>query len=469
MSFIIYDITFLVLSILIVGIFFYKKRKNFTIEGPLYLYRTKIGLQYIEKISKKYKSLLKSLQYLILISGYALMVFSLWFIIKLAYIYITSPYLAKALKVPVIFPLIPYLPSLFKLDFLPPFYFTYWIIIIAIIALPHEFAHGIYARFHKMKLHSTGFGFLRIFKFPTPFLAAFVEPDEKQMQKMKKFPQLVMIAAGTFANVVVGILFLLVMWIFMIAFFTPAGLYFNAYATQPIPLTDITGINNMPFQSAEQITSLGKTSPIIIQVHNQTFIAKSLIYDGSVLEGLEVYEHAPAFKSNLTGAIQFIDGDKVTSYESLRTSLAHHQPGDTIHVQTTDGKTTKEYILTLDNKNGKAYLGIGIIPPQYSGLFGWFAKLGSKVQDPLVYYQSNLGDFGIFIKELFWWIVIVSFSVALMNMLPLGIFDGGKFFYLSIWALTGKEKIGQRAYQISTWLILALFAALMVKWVFAII
>src|SRR3989344_7574707 len=167
-AFLIYDLTFLVVFTLGVIIFLYTHKKNLQRQGLLYLYRTKIGIKFIDSFTEKYKKILKPLQYLILASGYLLMAGMIYLLAKFSWVYLTSPVAAKALKVPVLIPLVPYLPDLFKLDFLPSFNFTYWIIIIAIIAIPHEFAHGIFARIHKIKVHSTGFGFLG------PFLAAFV-------------------------------------------------------------------------------------------------------------------------------------------------------------------------------------------------------------------------------------------------------------------------------------------------------
>jgi membrane-associated protease RseP (regulator of RpoE activity) len=82
----------------------------------------------------------------------------------------------------------------------------------------------------------------------------------------------------------------------------------------------------------------------------------------------------------------------------------------------------------------------------------------------MVYYQSSMGDFGIFIYNLLWWIVIINISVALMNMLPLGIFDGGKFFYLSVLAITRSKKASEIAYKFSTWFFIILLAAMMIKW-----
>ena len=59
---------------------------------------------------------------------------------------------------------------------------------------------------------------------------------------------------------------------------------------------------------------------------------------------------------------------------------------------------------------------------------------------------------------------MLNFLVALFNMLPVGILDGGRFFYLTVWGITRKEKIGKWAYKAITWFILALIVVMMVKW-----
>ena len=141
MSFIAYDITFLVLFTLLVALFLYTRKHNLKREGLLYLYRTKFGLQLIEWTSKKYARILRPLQYVVIASGYLLMAGMIWLLVKLSYSYMTSPSLAQQLRVPVLTPLIPYIDRLFAVDFLPPFYFTYWIVIIAIISLPHQLSH----------------------------------------------------------------------------------------------------------------------------------------------------------------------------------------------------------------------------------------------------------------------------------------------------------------------------------------
>ena len=162
MSLIIYDIAFLVLFVVFVSIFLYRNKKNLQRQGLLYLYRAEWGIKLINKVGKKYKKTLDFLSYVSIGVGYLLMIGMLYLVGKIIYIYVAFPNIVRAIKIPPITPLIPYLPQIFKLDFLPPLYFTYWIVIIAIIAITHEFAHGIFAALNKVRIKKTGFGF-----FPT--------------------------------------------------------------------------------------------------------------------------------------------------------------------------------------------------------------------------------------------------------------------------------------------------------------
>ena len=454
MSFITYDIVFLVLFTLFVVIFLYKRKRNLKREGLLYLYRTKVGIRFIEWANNKYGKILKKLQYVIIASGYFLMFFGLWFIIKATYLYLTSPYIAKALKVPIITPLVPYITNLFNISFLPPFYFTYWIIIIAIIAIPHEFAHGIFARLNKIKILSTGFGFLG------PFLAAFVEQDDKQMKKAKKFSQLSVLAAGTFANVLMTLFFGLILLLFFITAFSPAGVNFNTYTFDAINVSAITAIGSTYFDNSTLLE---------IQANNKTYFADEQMINASLSNTssyLMAFDDSPALRAKLSGTIYEIDGKKIRTYSDMNSTWGSYKPGDKITITTidNDNKNKTIYNITLAEKDGKAFLGIGFLYQKRTGFFSVFYNLFEKVKDPFVYYESRLGELGIFIFNLFWWTVLISLSVALVNMLPLGIFDGGRFFYLTIWAITGKKKIAEKAFGISTWFLLFLIFAMMIKW-----
>ena len=124
MSFVIYDIIFLVLFLAGTSFFLYKRRKNLKREGLLYIYRTRWGINLINFIGKKYKKTLKVLSYFSILSGYLLMIGMFYLTYILVKIYVFSPEIVKAIKIPPILPLVPYLPQVFKLEFLPPFYFT---------------------------------------------------------------------------------------------------------------------------------------------------------------------------------------------------------------------------------------------------------------------------------------------------------------------------------------------------------
>jgi len=389
------------------------------------------------------------------------MVAMLWMIGRIVYLYTVSDAFIQVTKIPPVLPLVPYLPSIFKVDFLPPFYFTYWIVIIGIVAVVHEFAHGIFARLNKIKVHSTGFGFLG------PFLAAFVEPDEKHLQKAKKFPQLAILAAGTFANIVTMLVFLVVMVLFFWATFVPAGVNFNTYATAAINVSEISSING---QLPSQVSNLN-TSLVTIMVGNMTFLAPGNSIENAIESQVPyviVYENAPAIKADLKGPIVSFGGTKVTNPEELREAIANAVPNQVVTITTKADGHDSNYDIKLGEKSGKAYLGIGIIEPRTGKITGWIYKATSAVKNPFVYYEARWGgDFSEFVYNLLWWMVLINFSVALVNMLPVGMFDGGRFFYLTVWGITGSEKAGARAFKIATWLILAALVWLMVRWVVA--
>lgn len=478
MSFIIYDLVFLVLFVLVTGIFLYKHKSKLKRQGILYLYHTSIGLKIIERTTKKYSKILKPMQYLIIASGYILMTTIIVMIVRFSYVYLKSPDIARELKIPVLMPLIPYLPSLFKIDFLPPFYFTYWIIIIAVLAIPHEFFHGIFARLNKIKVHSTGFGFLG------PFLAAFVEPDEKQMEKASKFTQLSILSSGTFANVLLTIFCGAFLWLFFLMAFTPSGVYFDSYALSVVNISAIDSINGIPVSSINDLSLVSNSSLILLQVGNQKYHTSMASINYSVSNQLDVvgaFDDSPAFNSQLQGAIIEFNGQEISSYQSLVDQIGKSNPGEEVTIKTkTDDGLIHLYDLKLGERNGKAYLGIARSDTssiEGRGLLSSLSISFYRFLDPIKYnqmfngvlYSSDLGDFGLFVYNLMWWLVLINLSVALVNMLPLGIFDGGRFFFVTVWAITGSKKIGEKAFKASTWILLFLVLLLMIKWAFAII
>ena len=100
-----------------------------------------------------------------------------------------------------------------------------------------------------------------------------------------------------------------------------------------------------------------------------------------------------------------------------------------------------------------------------SGMIGSIVATLSSFKDPYVAYEPKFGELSGFIYNLLWWLVLICFSVALVNMLPVGIFDGGRFFYLTVLGLTKSEKNAKRAFKYLTWFFLFVLLVIMIFWV----
>ncbi len=469
MNFMIYDLALLVIFVVLISVFLYRRKKNLKKEGLLLLYRTSWGMKLIEKVGTRFKKTLNFLSYVAIGLGYLLMGTIIYLFGKIVWIYVVNPEIVRAIKIPPIMPLIPYLPQVFKLDFLPSFYFIYWIIIIAIIAIVHEFAHGIFARNKGVGIKTTGFGFFPFF-LPV-FLAAFVELDEDQMKKKSIFSQMSVLAAGTFANVLTGIFFLFVMILFFSLAFAPVGVTFDSYTYSAFPVTSISMMNDVDLEDAsyEEVSALINGTKIDVvkingEVHEKGIAGFTRDEEGNYFIGL--YDDAPAINIGLVGAISEVNGFEVDSVEKVGEELLKYSAGDEITITTIVDDETKIYDVVLDAhpaKENTAYLGIGFSNQKGSGVMGSIIAKISSFKKPNVLYNAKFGA-GEFIYDLLWWLVLVSFSIALVNMLPVGIFDGGRFFFLTILAITKSEKVAKKAFSIITYLFLLLLFVIMAFW-----
>ena len=469
MSFLAYDLVFLFVFLVFSSIFLYTRRHNLKREGLLFLYKTSWGIKLINSIGKKYKKTLNALGYVSITFGYILMAGVIYLVFTIVKVYIFNPNIVRAIKVPPILPLFPYLPQAFNLDFLPPFYFTYWIVILAIIAITHEMAHGFFAARDNVKIKTTGFGF---FPFFLPiFLAAFVELDEKKMVKKSKFSQMSILSAGTFANVLTGILFFGILVLFFSSAFSPAGVIFDSYATSAISIAGVSYINGIAINNSsyDKIIELADRDGLNeMKIGNKSYlVTKEVLENQKNNKGvILVYNSAPAIKSNLSSIIIEINGVKTDNMEKLVSEIAKYSPGDQVIIKTKTTEGIKEQFIMLEEhpeRAGTAWLGIGFTGQQQSSVVGKVVSKLSSFKQPNIYYEPNY-EVSVFIYNLLWWIILISLSVALMNMLPVGIFDGGRFFYLTVLGITKNENIAKRAFAFSTYFFLFVLLLLMVFW-----
>ncbi|MCX6711577.1 MAG: site-2 protease family protein [Candidatus Woesearchaeota archaeon] len=190
------DLIFIILFYGLIFLYFITHRKDFEVQSKIFaLYRTKLGLKLMDSISRFKPRFLKVVGYIAVFTGFSGMIVMLYFLFKGAIDMIIKPG-----GIPTIAPVLPgvHIPGL------PTLSFWHWIIAIFIVAAVHEFSHGVIARLYNIKITSSGFAFLG------PILGAFVEPDEKSLKKKNNKAQLSVFSAGPFANVILGLLFLLI-------------------------------------------------------------------------------------------------------------------------------------------------------------------------------------------------------------------------------------------------------------------
>ena len=175
----------------------YLNRKKFEIHGKfIYLYRTKVGLKFMNWMASKARRPIKFAAYAGIIIGFLGMIFTLVMILSLTYgLILDKPGSGGAS------PVIPGLP-IAGTDLVFPL-ITGWIVLFLIIAI-HESSHGIVASAHKIKIKNSGMAFFG------PILGAFVEPDEKMLVKQKDLVQHSVFAAGPFSNFLTVIVVVLV-------------------------------------------------------------------------------------------------------------------------------------------------------------------------------------------------------------------------------------------------------------------
>ncbi len=185
----------MVVFYLIVLFYFFKTRSKWEVHGIVALRKTKMGIKLMDKLANKLPRTLKYLGYVGVIVGFLGMVFTSVMLIKSAYdlAFVEGAQSGFA----------PVLPGV-TIPGLPTLSFWHWLIGIFVLAVVHEFAHGVLARVHKLDVKSSGFGFLG------PLMLAFVEPDEKKILKTNGKTQLSVYAAGPFSNFIFALLFLII-------------------------------------------------------------------------------------------------------------------------------------------------------------------------------------------------------------------------------------------------------------------
>ena len=352
---------FTILFILILGSIIIIKRKKFSIQKILFplfylvVYKTKVGIKFMDNFSKKHPKFLQIISTIGIYMGFLGMMFISYTLISNIIKIITMPESLPSVGL--------VLPIQMKGAFYVPFF--YWIISIFILATVHEFSHGVIAKLNKIKIKSSGFGFLSIIIPLIPL--AFVEPDEKQLAKKSTKAKLAVYAAGPFSNIILGILVLL----------------FSLFIVSPLVQSNM------------------------------------IDYDGVLITGLTDEETTSAKIAGIkeNEIIQYIDQTQITHISNFTEFLDSKNPGEIVHITT----NASQYAVNLTknpNDKEKAYLGVFVkqstkIKPGFEQKYGKFTANGIIWIIGLLYwlYLLNIGiglfnlvplgpiDGGLMIKE----------------------------------------------------------------------
>ncbi|MBI4146117.1 site-2 protease family protein [Candidatus Woesearchaeota archaeon] len=282
------------------GLFLWQKRRFVELQGVfpfLYvvMYRSSFGLKGMSWLARRFPRFLGFLGDVSIVVGFVGMIAIVIQLVWNTFELLVSPAAAPGIQ--------PVLPFEAKGVFFVPF--AYWIVSIFLLALVHEFSHGVLANVHKMRVKSSGFAFLGILLPIVP--AAFVEPDEKVVQRRPARQQLAVFAAGPFSN---GLFALLAL-----------GLFF---AIAPV-------ISAAFVSSGVELSSVAEDGP--------AFVAG--LRDGAILTGL--------------------DGVLLVSPQNLSFVLSSKRPGDSVDVQTRNGSFS--VVLGQNPKNvSQGFLGVQVRP-----------------------------------------------------------------------------------------------------------
>ncbi|MEK6940147.1 MAG: site-2 protease family protein [Nanoarchaeota archaeon] len=336
----------------------------------IFLYRTKIGLKWMEKYSTKFREWVILFGYVGMGAGFVGLVFISYFLVTSFIQIFTNPEAASAVS--------PVLPGI-SVPGLGVLSFWYWILAIFIIALVHEFSHGIVARAHKIEVKNTGIVFLG------PIMGAFVEPDEKKLQKQQDIVQYSVLSAGSFSNIVLGVVVLLLLNFAFVplqeTMVEPAGFTFESYFNETAP------------------------------------IAEAGLKPGTRITG--------------------INGVPIKNFQEFSEELAFYKPGETIKVSTPE----KEYSITLgaNPKNQrKAFLGLNLAKNEFEIKERYQVGFWNEL------YKA-LNWFNFFLR----WLFLLSIGIGLFNLLPLPIVDGGRMAQVFLQKLKGEGKGNQYYKRIS--------------------
>ena len=330
------------------------------------MFKTKLGLKTMDSWAKKYKRPLSILATIGIVIGYLGMILIALLLIKNIYDIFTRPETVAGVAL--------VLPFKARGAVFVPFF--YWILSIFILAVIHEFSHGVIARLYNVKVKSSGFAALCII-FPI-LPAAFVEPDEKQVKKIPRKQQLAIFAAGPFSNILAAAVIIIL------------------FLTAIPPLMDAVMLND-----GVKVVSIVENDDLPTPAQ---------------LSGLENNE-----------IIKSINNNEILTVQDFKDALDNKQPKDPITVAT--NSSTYDIILAQHPKNeSRAFFGLSVVQNQ------------KKNPEFIAKYGSPLTEVILWVLGLLYWLYVLNLGIGLFNLVPLGPIDGGRMLLTGLESFMSEAK-----------------------------
>jgi len=237
------------------------------------------------------------------------------------------------------------------------------VLAILLMALLHEFFHGIIALKNKIRIKSAGFGFFLVFPL------AYVELDEEKLLKIKLSSALAILLAGSFINLASGFLAL------------------KAFS--------------------------------LLESHKHAFLSNFGKFEVVVVKTIP---NTSAWESNITSGevIRKVNGQPVNTLAQLREVLQSAKEKGWVVIETNRTK----YNLTFKNVSGRLLVGI-VVAEEYKPKIGLVYSIYSFLERFLYYFgllSVNVGFinlFPLFITDGQKMLDLILIKYNLQSMLPL--------------------------------------------------
>ena len=441
-----YLISVLVFALIIVLIL-YKDRKNVRRESIIFLRRTTFGKEALTKLGNRFPTFWKVVGNIGVIACFAASLYIVFWLVSNLIQTFTSQTAVSGLAF--------VLPAPTSTANMGPGYllvpFWYWIISIGLLVLVHEGFHGIMSAREKVKIKSLGWGVLAIIPL------AFVEPDEKQLEKRKSSQQLRVYAAGSFANFLLAGVCLLIITFAFTGFFMSSGVGYQAVIKDyPAEYSNLTGkivnINGYDIKNIKDLdntlTRIGSHETIVIKTmlsenESKDFILTTTEKPLPQFEPSVIDDFVVGFDVVIPGTIEFAKslGQHNEDWTSLQIELQYWQFVKEYHPLLKD--KADRYIYQIEQKIDDAD------KPGFIGVLGVYDVQQIKAEFIGMTAVIN------FLGGLLFFLFLINLGVGLANLMPIGPLDGGK-----MWSIVLKKYEPKRSKKIMSILSWSIFILL---------